>query len=275
LKWFFRPIEPVWRSPNDPFPTDLASADPRSLVPFVEPCKPSATWELSCDEKGFDPSSNLFGTGTSFGRRQGTRCRTGQDALMSAALIRTGGQLGHRRPYGHDGCHYGRPGDQSPGDWLPKGVGLIEQRSGSFGDRLAGAIDDAYRALPLPVLLVGMDTPQLDAGLIETAAKALMRRGTDAVLGLAHDGGFWVIGVRQPVPRLFEGVQMSTSQTGTHQLARLGVLGLECVQLTRLRDVDVWDDAIEVARAAPSSRFAAVLGTCGSQDLSRGATARV
>jgi rSAM/selenodomain-associated transferase 1 len=152
--------------------------------------------------------------------------------------------------------------DGKAGRWLPADVNVIPQRSGPFGDRLAGAIEDAYAALPVPVLLVGMDTPQLQPDHLDEAANALLADGTDAVLGLAEDGGFWIIGSRRPVPGMFTDVPMSTALTGTRQRARLGSLGLRCTELTRLRDVDVLGDALAVARDAPRTRFAATLGSC-------------
>jgi uncharacterized protein len=152
--------------------------------------------------------------------------------------------------------------DGTPGRWLRPGIDVIPQRPGPFAERLSGAIEDAYSALPLPVLLVGMDTPQMESGHLERAGEALMERDTDAVLGPAEDGGFWILGTRRPVPGMFDGVPMSTATTGAEQFARLSALGLRCTLTGRLRDVDVLGDALAVAREAPHTRFAAVLRTC-------------
>jgi hypothetical protein len=152
--------------------------------------------------------------------------------------------------------------DGRVGAWLPAGIGVIAQRSGPFADRLEAAMMDAWADVPLPIVLVGMDTPQMSAGLIESAARSLLRTDTDAVLGQAEDGGFWIIGVRRPVVGLFAGVPMSTSETGTAQLARLAALQLRCARLPRLRDVDLFADALTVARNAPDTRFAAALDAC-------------
>jgi uncharacterized protein len=152
--------------------------------------------------------------------------------------------------------------DGRVGAWLPAGIGVIAQRCGPFADRLEAAIMDAWAAVPLPIVLVGMDTPQMSAGHIESAAQSLLGKDTDAVLGRAEDGGFWIIGVHRPVTGLFAGVPMSTSETGTAQLARLAALHLRCARLPRLRDVDLFADALAVARNAPDTRFAAALDAC-------------
>ncbi|HUC04769.1 MAG TPA: DUF2064 domain-containing protein [Acidimicrobiales bacterium] len=152
--------------------------------------------------------------------------------------------------------------DGRAGSWLPAGVHVIPQRSGPFADRLEGAFEDASAALPAPILLVGMDTPQMTPGHVTRAAEALLGRDTDAVLGRADDGGFWIIGTRDAVGGLCQGVPMSTATAGERQLARLRSLGLRCREVDRLRDVDRMEDALAVAALAPRSRFAAVLRSC-------------
>jgi uncharacterized protein len=152
----------------------------------------------------------------------------------------------------------------TPGRWVPPGFAVIGQRPGEFGARLAGAIDDAWTRDPLPVLVVGMDTPQLDAATLDRAAETLWGDGPtgggdSAVLGPAEDGGYWIIGVRRPVPGLFDGVPMSTERTAAAQLARLGALGVACTLVGTVRDVDEIDDALAVAELAPDTCFAATL----------------
>jgi rSAM/selenodomain-associated transferase 1 len=149
-----------------------------------------------------------------------------------------------------------------PGVWLPPHLRVIAQRSGAFPERLGGAIADSFAEAALPILLIGMDTPQIRASQIEAAANCLLRDDTDVVLGLAEDGGFWIIGTKLPIPGMFEGVEMSTAHTGQQQLARLESLGLRCAMLSVQRDVDVLVDALEVAHRAPETNFAAALSSC-------------
>ena len=149
------------------------------------------------------------------------------------------------------------------GSWLLPGFDVVAQRPGDFGAHLAGAIDDAWDRNPLPVLVIGMDTPQVQGPDLDCAAAPLVRGPEDerfrAVLGPAEDGGYWAIGVRRPVAGLFDGVPMSTSRTGAAQLERLRALGVSCRLLDSLRDVDEIEDALAVAQLAPATRFAAVL----------------
>ena len=162
--------------------------------------------------------------------------------------------------------------DGQAGDWLPASVGVLPQRGRGLDERLAAAYDDAWAAHPAPLLLVGMDTPQVTAALLETAAAQLLSDGTDAVLGLAADGGWWAMGLRRPDPSLLVGVPMSTDDTGAHQHRRLLEAGLEVSLLPVLTDVDTAEDALAVAADCRSSCFAAVLHALVlAEGVSRGA----
>ncbi len=148
--------------------------------------------------------------------------------------------------------------DGPPGDWLPGGFAVLRQRGDGLDERLAAAYDDAWAVTAAPLLLVGMDTPQLTPGLLADAAAQLLADRNDAVLGLAGDGGWWALGLRRPDASLLLGVPMSTEGTGAAQRARLAGAGLSVTLLPVLIDVDDADDADAVARLCPGSRFADV-----------------
>ena len=143
-----------------------------------------------------------------------------------------------------------------PGAWLPPSFTVLAQRGGGLDERLAAAYDDAWALHPAPLLLVGMDTPQLTPALLTAAVDDLLSEGTDAVLGLAADGGWWALGLRRPDASLLLGVPMSTDGTGAAQQARLAGAGLRVALLPVLTDVDDAEDAATVAAQCPASGFA-------------------
>ena len=147
--------------------------------------------------------------------------------------------------------------DGAPGDWLPAGLRVIPQRSGGLDERLAAAFADTHAALPLPMVLIGMDTPQVTPGLLADAAEALVSGEADAVFGPAADGGFWLLGLRKPDRSLLAGVPMSRPDTGRHQHDRLTSAGLRVAMMPELTDVDTFREAELIAGAVPGSRFAA------------------
>ena len=139
---------------------------------------------------------------------------------------------------------------------------VVEQRGDDFADRLANAHADASSAAAgLPVLQIGMDTPQVSAELLGRCAADLV--GTDAVLGMARDGGWWVLGVASPSSaQCLREVPMSTPETGAVTLAALRDTGLSVTMVQELADVDTIDDLPGVRRACrPDSRFYAATQT--------------
>jgi uncharacterized protein len=142
--------------------------------------------------------------------------------------------------------------DGDPTGWALPGFEVIPQVGGGLGDRLGAA----FGVVGGPALLVGMDTPQISAARLWVAARTLMGRGTDAVLGPTFDGGYWCVGFRRPVAGAFAGVPMSAVDTCARQRERFSSLGVRWAEVPQLRDVDTFADAELVARADPHTRFA-------------------
>jgi rSAM/selenodomain-associated transferase 1 len=144
--------------------------------------------------------------------------------------------------------------DGDPTDWIRPGLQAVPQRGDGLDQRLAAAFEDAGSVGGGPIVLVGMDTPQVTTAHLLDAVAAL--RTHDAVLGLAEDGGFWLLGLRRADASLLLGVPMSTSETGVAQQERLVQHGLSVAIAPVLRDVDLDADAVAVAAGAPATRFA-------------------
>ena len=149
--------------------------------------------------------------------------------------------------------------DGDPGPWLPPSVDVVPQRGRGLDERLAAAFDDAWAKRRAPLLLIGMDTPQVTPALLAAAGRRLCADGTGAVLGPALDGGWWALGIHRPDASLLLGVPTSTALTGALQRERLVQAGLRVVDLPEMVDVDTAEDARAVAAQSPASRFARAL----------------
>jgi uncharacterized protein len=132
---------------------------------------------------------------------------------------------------------------------------VIAQRGNEFADRLANAHVDAAALDGRPVLQIGMDTPQVTAELLADSGRRLAE--SPAVLGLACDGGWWVLGVRTPaLAECLRSVPMSQPNTGALTLKALRSNGVSVSILEELADVDVVDDVAVVREGCrPGSRF--------------------
>ncbi|MCW2935318.1 MAG: hypothetical protein JWM19_6280, partial [Actinomycetia bacterium] len=144
------------------------------------------------------------------------------------------------------------------GGWLPPGFEVVPQRGNGLDERLAAAFADAYGRDRLPMVLIGMDTPQVAPELLADAALPLVSGEADASFGPAADGGYWLLGLRAPDWSLLHGVPMSRSDTGQVQLRRLTDAGLRVAMLPELTDMDHAEDAARIAAQVPGSRFARV-----------------
>jgi uncharacterized protein len=148
--------------------------------------------------------------------------------------------------------------------WRLADFTVVPQRGVDFAERLANAhVDAAAAAGGLPVLQIGMDTPQVTGQLLADCARELL--ATDAVLGPAQDGGWWALGVTDAASAdCLRAVPMSQADTGAVTLAALVDTGLDVSLVPILADVDTLDDVDAVRRqCGPDSRFArATQGMC-------------
>ncbi len=141
---------------------------------------------------------------------------------------------------------------------------VIPQRGEDFADRLANAHADAGSGFDgYPVLQIGMDTPQVTAEVLTDCARRLLE--APAVLGPAHDGGWWVLGVAVPaMAECLRTVPMSQPDTGLLTYRALHDMGIGVYPAPVLADFDIADDVAAVREACgPASRFAKVTRAAG------------
>ena len=193
--------------------------------------------------------------------------------VAAAALLDT--LTACREAFGGDHCHLAVAGDLD--DAMCEGA-LQEALAGwdvypQHGEGLAERLSNAHLTLAgqpsQPVIQIGMDTPQVTAELLQTAAGRLdLPEPADAVLGPTPDGGWWVLALRDPrAAEVLRRVRMSTPTTYHDTWRALSGAGLIVTATRSLRDVDTLADAQVVAEGAPESAFArtwrAVTGVAG------------
>jgi glycosyltransferase A (GT-A) superfamily protein (DUF2064 family) len=140
----------------------------------------------------------------------------------------------------------------------PAGWSVVPQRGGPLGERLAAGFADAEYA-DTTSLLIGMDTPQVTAAVLDVIAAPLTADDSlDAVLGPAEDGGWWCLALRSARhATALRDVPMSQPDTAAMTLAALRSAGATVAIGPTLRDVDTAADAWAVAETCdPASRFA-------------------
>jgi rSAM/selenodomain-associated transferase 1 len=123
------------------------------------------------------------------------------------------------------------------------GVKLARQPDGDLGARMLAALVAAHG----PALVIGTDCPALQPAHLRTAAEALVA-GVDAVVIPVEDGGFALIGMREPEPALFVDMPWSTAGVMAETRRRLTRLALSWREPARLWDVDLPEDVERMRR---------------------------
>jgi rSAM/selenodomain-associated transferase 1 len=126
------------------------------------------------------------------------------------------------------------------------GVELRSQPPGDLGTRMLAALHGASDA-GCAGLVIGTDCPAQRSEDLARAAALL--RDHAVVLQPAHDGGYVLIGMRQPEPRLFTAMPWGSDAVLATTRARLRDAGLTWAELRPLPDVDRPDDVAQAVRA--------------------------
>ena len=132
----------------------------------------------------------------------------------------------------------------SKGRFWPRAFARSPQGRGDIGRRMARSIADLGHG---PTVLIGSDIPRIALRHIEDAFRALAR--ADIVFGPAEDGGFWLVGTREPgiLRRAFRDIRWSSATTLAE--ARANLEGKRVALVATLADVD---DAAALARISRS-----------------------
>lgn len=126
--------------------------------------------------------------------------------------------------------------------------GLYRQQGQDLGERMADAIRRGLQQASR-VILVGSDCPQLDPAYLRGALAALAE--TPVVLGPARDGGYVLVGARQPVDALFRNVPWGSEQVLAVTRANARSAGWTVTLLEERVDIDWPADLVHCAGLLP------------------------
>ena len=130
-------------------------------------------------------------------------------------------------------------------DWLGTDLSLRPQQGTDLGERMAAAFQAAWAEGMQRAVLLGTDCPALSSELIARALAEL--EGHDLVLGPAHDGGYYLIGLRHGLApeaqaALLQDIAWGTASVFRDTLARATAANLTISTLQELHDIDRPED---------------------------------
>lgn len=120
------------------------------------------------------------------------------------------------------------------------GVKAIDQVGEDLGARMHQAFETIFARGYRQVLIIGTDVPTVPLDHLKQALTMLEQH--DLVLGPAQDGGYYLIGLKQPHPTLFLDIPWSTNQVLKLTQDKAATMGLKAALLELWRDVDTIAD---------------------------------
>lgn len=124
--------------------------------------------------------------------------------------------------------------------WLGDGTDYQAQAQGDLGVRMQLAFEESFANGSRATVIVGTDCPTLNPLILEDAFKGL--EDHDIVIGPATDGGYYLIGLRGPIPEIFQGIDWGTETVLRQTLAAVEKRDPTMKWLPPLSDVDTADD---------------------------------
>jgi rSAM/selenodomain-associated transferase 1 len=114
---------------------------------------------------------------------------------------------------------------------------LRPQRGVDLGERLDHLLTDALSSGAGQAVVMDSDSPTLPPAYIAQAFTSL-EGAADVVIGPCDDGGYYLIGLKRPQPRLLREIEMSTPHVVRDTLALADQLGLRVALLPAWYDID-------------------------------------
>jgi rSAM/selenodomain-associated transferase 1 len=125
-------------------------------------------------------------------------------------------------------------------NWLNEVFEKETQLGSSLGEKMANAFEYGFNKGYKKICIIGTDCPDLTCEIIQEAFEKL--NSTDAVIGPATDGGYYLLGMNEYHPEFFENKKWSTDSVLTDTIEDFKRLNLNYFKLQTLTDIDYEKD---------------------------------
>ena len=128
-------------------------------------------------------------------------------------------------------------GDTDALSTLAPWLDAVRPQSGAdIGERMRHSFARAFSEGASAALLAGSDLPDIHTGIFQEGFESL--RSHDVVIGPACDGGYYLIGMREPYPSLFEITGWGGPHVLRDTLRQAEALRIRVALLPELQDID-------------------------------------
>lgn len=119
---------------------------------------------------------------------------------------------------------------------------LTSQKGFTLGEKMSNAFDEAFDSYN-KVVIIGSDCYDLSSKHIKLAFEMLEEN--DIVVGPAKDGGYYLLGMSEFFPQLFQNKEYSTNSVLKELLEEAEGMELSVYKLPELNDIDTLEDLKE------------------------------
>lgn len=124
-------------------------------------------------------------------------------------------------------------------EWPEPEFRKYRQEGEGLGERMHHTFEVALQQAR-SALIVGSDIARLSTAIIEDAFRQLQTH--DFVIGPAKDGGYYLLGMKEPTPTLFQGIEWSTPTVFAETVAIIEGMGKNYALAPELSDIDRAED---------------------------------
>lgn len=125
---------------------------------------------------------------------------------------------------------------------------IAYQNQADLGSKMAEAFAQVFNKQHYPVIIIGTDCIEISSQILNDAYRQLNHY--DVVIGPAKDGGYYLLGLNNPTPKLFDNIEWSTNTVLSDTIKTVQNLGLSYCFMPVLADVDVEEDLTDELRLA-------------------------
>lgn len=124
--------------------------------------------------------------------------------------------------------------------WLGTELEYCPQSHGDLGQKMQQAVLTSFSQGASRVILIGTDCPELTGAILATAFQSL--ENVDIAIGPAQDGGYYLLGLRYPIPEIFDHIDWGTERVLAQTQANITQKHYKTYYLPILRDIDHPED---------------------------------
>lgn len=129
------------------------------------------------------------------------------------------------------------PAEGLPPDLVPGGVSVHAQQGEGLGARMLRAFVETFAAGYERIVIIGTDHPTLPSPFID-AAFGLLEEPLVFCIGPSEDGGYYLLGMNELYPQVFEGMRFSHEDVFAQTLRRVAETPAHLAVLPRWYDID-------------------------------------